>query len=634
VEGRKFFIISSSKSWAESVKRYASDIHNADVHIIEIPEIPDEVPIPILDLFNLISSKLEKRENTVLRNSIAIFDIGLYEWNLNPLSITSPERNQLASMLTLAFPEIHWVFVRMIKKEFEGTDDLEKKYTFYWTGKLKEFFDSLNNLPSPFFDPSNLRNSIRENMKRTADLEKQLKYLQLHDRGDSASIDEEEPYACLHGYLAYKLGYRCFLVTTMRMIKEVFGKETSPERENKPNNIDLVFEDMFLNFPDRERYLADKKEHLRLSDLRQRDRIFDCLKNVENRIFVTVGHKYIPTERLESNKVYIEELKAGGKRIKKVYKPSGGIYNILEKAGLLKKYWKRKKEEWDAAIPFVETAAEEGGGHSAPGRLLVIAEKLIDRAERIFDGTQTVQGCIHGALLALEAQELLGYRTPTTSLEAIALRHQLEVKAECMFYGVGYNIDMKKRFKEIAGEVKAVSRWFHPSVKKKSALNAQMGIITELMEILREYFQFDEEQECLKCFRKLNRKWYFSNRPWLNFIRPIRWYIETLVGSFSLLITSIIGWPLLSGVVKFILDKYENFGQHILQAYMTFFSFQPIESEVTSQKGQQLASELASKITYPGYFPHDHWLTLLLIIGGFLHLGIFISYLYTVITRK
>jgi hypothetical protein len=596
VEGRKFFIISSSKNWAESVKRYALNIYNADVHIVEIPEIPDEVPIPVLDLFNLISSKLEKHENTILRNSIAILDIGLYEWNLNPLSITSPERNQLASMLTLAFPEIHWIFLMMRKVEDNYA------YTFLWIDDLKRLLEKIDSIPSPFFDPSNLRNSIRENTKKSDESVKN--YLQLHNEGDSASIDEEEAYAYLHGYLAYKLGYRCFLVTTMRMMEEVFKGNAV----NKPK-IDLVFEDMFLNFPDRER-----EPHL--SDLRKRDEKFGLLKDVKNRIFVTVGHRYISW--YESNKVYIQELKACDVKVKKVYKPSGGMYNILEEAGLLKEYYRRKRKEWKNAKPDYEP---ETTVHSAPGRLLVIAEKLIDRAEKILHKAMTVQDCIHGALLALEAQELLGYRTPTTSLEAIALRHQLEVKAECMFYGVGYNIDMKKRFEEIAGEVRAVSGWFHPTVKKKSALNAQLGIITELIEILRDHGQFDEEQDCLKCLRKLNRKWYYLNRPWLSFIRPIHAYIETLVGSLPLFVLAILGWPFALGIFSYIFrerfkiggDKFQGFSDHLINAFSTFFGLQPIGHPIGT----------ISQI-----------LTFLMILGGFMHLGIFISFLYTLIKRK
>jgi hypothetical protein len=607
VDSRNFFIISSSKNWAESVKRYVENIYNAYACIIETPQLvrkesssSDKIKIELLDAFNFIYSQIEKHANSVLRNSIAILDICLYGWNLDPLYMGSEPKNSLASMLALAFSEIHWLFPMMMKKR---ENDINDTHTFYWIEGLKGIFKKIQLLSSPMFDPYNLRNSIRKNMK---DSDKTVKkYLQLHNEGDSASIDEEEPYAHLHGYLAYKLGHKCFLVTTRKMMEQVLIQNNAEDTESKPN-IDLVFEDIFLNFPDR-----GKETHL--SNLRERDKTFKSLKDVKDRIFVTVGHRHISWH--ESNKIYIEELRAQGKTIKKVYKPSGGMYNILEQAGLLEKYWKRKKEEWKEAKPDYEP---EPTGHSAPGRLLVIAEKLIDRAEKIFHEAMTVQDCIHGALLALEAQELLGYRTPTTSLEAIALRHQLEVKAECMFYGVEYNIDVKNRMMEIEAEVKAVSRWFHPSVKKKSALNAQMEIITEINKILRDSGQFDEEQECLKCLRKLNRRWYFLNHPWLSFLWPFRWYIESLVGSFPLFVAAILGWPFLFGIISSALNidfglKSDDLLTYLTNSFSTFFGLQP--------------TALPSN-------PFAQLLTIFMISIGFLHLGIFISYLYTLITRR
>jgi len=586
-----FFIISPSKSWANSIKRYIKWNIGANASNIEIPFF-EEKEIP--EIFNFISSELEKNSSSVLRDSIAIFDGCFWELGLNPL-VAPPNRSTLAAMLALAFPEIHWIFIMMINEK-NGVENNK----CYYLQKLSEFFKKIDSAHFPLFDAEGFRNKLREIMKSSI-LKQKLKYLKIREE-ISAAIDEEEPYAYLHSYIAYKMGYRAFVVTTENLMNILFNKG-----DGKPQ-IKIVFEDMFLNFPDR------NKEGL--SDLQKRDSTnnYPLLKNVPKRIFVTVGHKY--TKAYERNKIYIQILKEQGKKIKKVYKPSAGIYNLLENTNLIKDYWKNRKEEWKDAKPEIE---EEGGGHSAPGRLLVIANILINRAERILHEAKSVQECIHGALLALEAQELLGYRTPTTCLEAIALKHQLEVKAECMFYGISYNIDLKNRFKEMENEIKAVSKWFHHSAKKKAELNAQMGIITEIIEILRDFGQFDEEQECLRCFRKLNRKWLYRNKPLLNIIfRPFQAYFETLASSFPLFFSAVALIPFLVGLWQYFIHKEADFSQHILQAYITFFSFQPIDS--------------ADKI--PGYFPHNDPLTLLLIIGGFFHLGIFISYLYTIIMRK
>jgi len=586
---RNFFIISTSKSWANSIRRYIEWNIGANTSIIEIPLFKEE---ETLDIFNFISTELGKNDSSTLRNSIAILDGCFWESNLNPL-VDPPNRSTLTAMLALAFPEIHWIFVVMMR---DTAQQFKKNQFFYLQEKLSEFFSEINSISSPLFDPQGLRNKIRDNTKNTntEGMKEALKYLKLRNNEISASIDEEEAYAYLHGYIAYKMGYRCYIVATEKEIQNLFTNNLK---------INMVFEDIFLNFPDREKG--------GLSDLEQRDKDekYRGLRNVPRRIFVTVGHKF--TKAYEKNKIYIQKLKLEGKKVKKVYKPSGGIYNILEYSGLLKDYWKRKEREWKDAKPEME---QEWGAHSAPGRLLLIAEKLINRAEKILHEAKSVQECIHGALLALEAQELLGYKTPTTCLEAIALRHQLEVKAECMFYGISYNIDLENRFKEMEGEIEVVSKWFHPSVRKKASLNAQMGIITELMEILGDFGQFDEEQECLKCFRRLNRKWYFLNKPLLAPIRPIRWYVEELLGSFGSFVLAIICWPLFFGVMEYVFLRVgnESLEKHILQAFMTFFSFQPIQP----------------------CFAEGQVLTLILIILGFGHLGIFISYLYTLIARR
>jgi hypothetical protein len=393
-------------------------------------------------------------------------------------------------------------------------------------------------------------------------------------------------------------------------MKTLFEEKANP----LPFEIKMVFEDMFLNFPDR------TKE--KLSYLEIRDNQFARLKNVNSRIFVTVGHKY-NTDRYYKNKNYIQKLISEGKEIRVVYKPSGGMYNILDKSGLLKEYWEKCKEEWRKAKP--KQNEEEPGGHSAPGRLLVIAEKLINRGEKIFDEAKAVQDCIHGATLALEAQELLGYRTPTTSLEAIALRHKLEVKAECMFYGMEHNIDVKNRIEEIEKEVDVVAQWFNPRVKKRAALNAKMGIITEVMRIFKNYGQFDEEEECLNYFRGLNRRWSLMQPGfkgtffWIIF--PIRWYVEKLVGSLPLFILALISWPALLGIFSawtrakfFVNEEFKfRFWDHVMDSFSTFFGLQPGNFPTNAQ----------GKI-----------LTIILIFLGFIHLGIFISHLYTLITRR
>jgi hypothetical protein len=198
-----------------------------------------------------------------------------------------------------------------------------------------------------------------------------------------------------------------------------------------------------------------------------------------------------------------------------------------------------------------------------------------------------------------------------------------------MFYGIEYNIDVRDRFRELEGEINAVSEWFNAKNKQSSSLNARMSIVTEIMRIFEEYGQFDEQQDCMCYLRKLNRKWYFSRHQQMRFFQPFRWYIETLVGSFPCFIVALISWPALGGIISF--ANHADFGQkttivvqkvnkvidqdfawHLINAISTFFGIQPVSFPV----------DFAARI-----------ITVMLILTGFLHLGIFISHLYTLITR-
>jgi hypothetical protein len=297
------------------------------------------------------------------------------------------------------------------------------------------------------------------------------------------------------------------------------------------------------------------------------------------------------------------------------------VYNILEKCGQLENYWKKCNIEYDAAKPSDDK--EQSGGHSSPGRLLVIAEKLISRADKILKQSHSIPECVLGATMALDAQELLGFRTPTTSLEAIALRHQLEVKAECQFYGVEYNIDVKKRIQEIKKEVRCASLWFSSKMQERASLDAEMMIITQIMRIFREVGQFDEEQVCMNYLRKLHRQYSAQQSGWKGFlarlIYPIRWYIESLIRSFPLFISALIFWPLLFGIGRWIIknnggfEKVKTFIDYLTDSFIVFFGMQP------SSFPQGVVAHIS---------------VVLLILGGFIHLGIFISYLYTLITRR
>ena len=228
-------------------------------------------------------------------------------------------------------------------------------------------------------------------------------------------------------------------------------------------------------------------------------------------------------------------------------------------------------------------------------------------------------------MLAMEAQEYLGHRTPTTSLEALALKNSLEVMAECKFYGVEYNKDIKSRLTEIKREVKSIGVWFRRKTRKLSMLNAEAAIISNLVMKFKEFNQFDEEQTCLTRLRSVHRQlWLTKNRFVALPFYWLRWYVDFLLGSMLLFALAIAFWLALFSVLFALIchchqGPEPNFILHgIGHTLTTFFGLQPAH---TTSEIEQLGA--ASSI-----------LRLFTILAGFVHMGIFVSHLYSLIARR
>lgn len=548
-----------------------------------------------------ITAILDKKSPSELLETSVLLDLTGKDMDNNSWDVLSANSSitDIAARLCLMYPEVYWIFIGLPSNKPVGDIHWLKEHFFCPPDKLEKIltflqYHSLGYLP--LFDTSGLRSWIKHRIMNKLN-RTNIPYLL---PPAASAIDEESAYVYLHNYIAYRIGYRCYPVTTLYMMEKLFNSS-----KDSNAHIDFVFEDIFLNYP-------DKAIDISLSNLKKRDTTYSRLKDVNKRIFVTVGHEH--TDWYDSNREHIKSLKCHGKKVKIVYKPSGGFYNLLHESGLFKDYW---KYQHDKRSNYKKTEPKTDH-HSTPGKLLEIAEILINRAERLYHEAMTVEECIYGAILASEAIELLDYKTPTTCLGAIALRHKLEVKAECTFYGMEYNIDVKNRLRELKEEIKTISRYFYRSVKEKSSINAQMMIVTEIMKIFREHGQFDEEQECMKYFRTLNRQWYFKRHPYFIIFKSFRWYFDTLIGNFRWFLIAILLLPLILGVIsitlpaKFGAKDWDTF-DHILNAYFTFYGLQPVEfPENTSAKV----------------------LTVILVLAGFFHLGIFVSYLFTILSRR
>nr|VFK63545.1 MAG: hypothetical protein BECKUNK1418G_GA0071005_103435 [Candidatus Kentron sp. UNK]VFK70862.1 MAG: hypothetical protein BECKUNK1418H_GA0071006_104036 [Candidatus Kentron sp. UNK] len=609
----------------------------------------------VIDAYDALCERIEETAragtDTISLNRVTVLVDSV---NLSALDVVSEGGgwNSLIAMLILSFPEIRWVFGVMtgIGKDYES-----KEQDRFNQIKQAHSLPSLLTGPrrDPLFDPTGLRDWIRKGTNH--ELEHTLKDdLRLPERDElAASIEDEKSYAWFHGYAAYRFGYRADVITTWALMKDRFGKK---ENQGKPHGYQLLLEDMSLNFPDRQAhtyllYLAreylDPEDEVekqgRAHHCPQLDSANDKAETSRCRILITTGQTSQRDNRtLRENRAYLRRKKPG--RGKVVLKPTSGLFDLWKKRGLLYRVPRNEPCKrpgnalgflWPPAPPPSKGSRREDGqqegGHGAPGRLLLIADRLIERAGVLIGKVTSVGEAVQGAVLATNALELTGGRTPATAIEALSLKHRFEVLAECQFSGIGHHIEMKPRMDEIALETEAISQWFDKPQQQKAALNGEMHILNEVVRLLREHNQFDEERICVGKVRQLHTTLWIRERPYRRCVSwPFIWYVEKLLPSFLSFLLAVAIWLLILTVLfTFVIPEGAASGipERIVlgleSAVTSFFSIGlPIYHAAD-------ADTLPTLPTWPMV-----WVSSLAIVSGFLHLGVLITHLYTLVSRR
>jgi hypothetical protein len=512
----------------------------------------------------------------------------------------------LASLLVLAFPEIHWLpyCSCAYRRELGVSRGWLNDLTFV-AGPRAGVFSSL-------FDPRGLREEILEWLRQEPEGRGCCAHLPTRP-ATCAALDEEESYAAFTAYLAYRFGYRSLMVTTEWLATETLGKDS-------PWSVSLTFEDLYLSFPDR------SGGHL--SKLKERDKKFRKLNEARKRVFVTVGHTRNAGLRkvLRDNRLY---LRSRFQSPAFVYKPLPGLHSTWQQAGKPVGFsgvmgspasgarWVRGGEELDPP------------GHSAPGRLLAVADSLIRRAKELLAEPRTVTDALHAATLALNAKELLGGKTPTTALEALALQHEAEVVAECMFLGVDQNIELRERFREIQREVHVISQWFSPRTRYRSEINARLAIVERLARRFAELHQVEEELQCLAEARRLRFKFWARQRWWRWPLRPVLGYLSFCLSSLPRFVLVVVGWVLLFGLTNYLFalapsaELPKDFLGAMVAAAKAFFTSEPAAGWANLGEGasQRLRDVWNLALTFQG-------------VVSLLNLGLLISHLYLIVSRR
>jgi hypothetical protein len=559
--------------------------------------------------FQALSTTFDK---SLDRGSLVVLVSGARPYYLNPIVDSGWET--VLAMLILAFPEARWMFGTI--QGYEEADDRMRKDLDQF-----RFAHGIGNLFHPdqsaLFDGDGLRDWVR--WRASEETKGDARYLSRRKENQVAfSLDDESRYSYLHAYTAYRFGFRAVAINSTALAAHLLGQNVL-----SPIPL-LVFEDIYISFIDGKRGMSWLG--LNPADETGRAKEWPRLGQARFRIFVTSGQQLPGDEvKRKRNSAYIAEQKTKraedghARHLRTLYKPYAGIFRLWEEAGLSRKLcWQDAhtgKLHHGIADGF-HWPPPEGSfsssehGHSSPGVLLAIAEKLIERAEKLLPNVRSVQDAVHGAVWATDALEILGGRTPTIAIEALKLKHHFEVIAECQFTGVEDQIQLRERFDEIDRDVKMISHWFGPSQQGIAALNAEMKIVVDLVRVFREFTQFEEELLCLQKVRKLHRRiWFQRGNPWRSAIYPFRWYVESLLGSVPRFVGAIALW-LLFLTLLYALMGNAPLTMALKAAFVSFVAIQPNDPD-------------------PNFA-----VTMLAMLSGATHLGIFISHLYALVSRK
>jgi len=597
-----------------------------------------------LDVYHSVAERMERAFNhlpivqhgdiVVLVDSVKLSDLSAVSEGMG--------WDHLVALLILTFPEVKWVF---------GIIMGDSPVLLREDHSLASLITKTRR--DPIFDPTGLREWVRARTnEKLVDLHNksgeagQTVALQLPIRREAnlaAALDDEVDYATIHAYTAYRYGYRADILTTWALMKERFGSDRAKRLPpSESHGYRLLLEDMRLTFADKPGYthLSKLPAYAQGTSARQ-GRAHHCpllsddRDKSEWRILITSGQIGYDDTLVDENETYLLRKRTGSGAV--CYKPLGGLCDIWTKTGL-RGDGEHAQNNRGNALGFLwppeEIMDDLHDGHGSPGKLGMVARVLVERAGLAGREASSARDWIKAALLASEAAELLGGKTPTLTLAALALKHEFEVRAECTFIGAGFHFGLDQRLKEIKAEVESVCRWFHEEKRIQAKLDAETTIINRLKLAFSEAGQLEEEERCLIKLRWLNRL-MATPKGWrhLTVVHWVGWlvlaYGEWLLGSFARLITLTIAWVVGLGWAARALTKQDavpSIHETGSQTIGWFFGGNAAsDPQVAFEKIQIFGDPLSISI---------HVLSWVAVAAGVFHVGILVSYLYSLISRK
>lgn len=523
-----------------------------------------------------------------------------------------------------------------------------------------------------WFDPTGLRTLVKNCFLGTlfgkgdwANTETQRESLRKRLDNVVISIDEEREFALLSAYTAYRYGSSAWLVTTF---EEFENKPLWVSSETNKSNDVVVLRDIDLRFPD----IPDKPP-------RGTESVRDQLKFIGSEIWTLTD---TGKHRLDKDKCFVRVVSSNPgvsdswinydsivKRLGQ-YPPEGcpsyknvkyhglkkPIGTIFELEKLLSKEGLNLSTLITEITPAKEPTEEPKltGGHGAPYLNLSMSASLLFQS-RLCNGGETAN--LIGALLALEAYELLLGMSTTTALEALLLLHKKEVAAEIEFPGISHDIKIEKRKHDIEKTIYSLLCKDKSNNEAAEATNKldKVGHVflsqfwAELRVIYRngEHFQAAEEANSQSL---IHSDWLDKFQKLSNFIgkKPsVKHLLNRSKGALVRVATSPLSWAkanLLSMLMAFVfyvlVGWYNGYYKTITKADLNLKAL--YESVVTAL--ELFLSVGLSSITLQPMWQVDnilkqvgacgHIVAILHLGAAYILFGVLISMLYRKITRS
>lgn len=589
----------------------------------------------------------------------------------------------LVSIAIIVFPEINFFCPAFFAPKDELTtkeaDILEKHllskvYTSHW--------------PTALFDETGLRNWLRARSPIGSG-EQRFKF---PNRAENAAcIEDETEYAFMHALACYRFGYRTTIINSYSRAKFYLS-----DVESVPTKFSLICEDMSLNFYDKPEQVhlshLDEKFENRADKKFGRAHHFKYLsaqnKYIKHRFLITTGQSSWKKDNnekatLDVNKTFYKTCHA---HTEIVYKPTGGLLDLWAEFKLLKQPSKfnsgdhgttkqrsgnavYSNEEYFTWPCRTDSRPQKNlqSNHGSIGMHYVCADMMIERAKQLSVSKDLIKRAT-AVVLATEAGEMLEGKSLYLSTEACLLKHKLEVVLESEFNGFGYHVDAQKRLNEIKLETAFTASWLSEGKKDSAGLNTELTIISELAKLYRAGSLFEEEELCLKRIRTLNRKLVFSAcyQKLVSAVSPKKEH-DTKTNKFAYVDFFEGGFGLVSNSVVYYFEKLLNGASNIVVAMLawvsvftlfwdhTWGSWKDVPFPCNSKKSEDLvmfvdwfkctdtSSILNSyEMVAAAFFEYNidtlstekAMFSTMIVLVAIIHIGLIVSYLYSLIARR